>query len=142
MRRWMAGVAMWLCVAGCKRFSNDSADPAATAVAPAPVQTATATANSASGEVTGIPECDALLVVFSCYMKNSGVPNWELSIQQMRDGFRQSATSPSGRQTTAAACKLQMSTQQANFARVGCSSNAGPGGSAGLGGPSGAPNLR
>lgn len=126
MKRWAASTAILFCVAGCKLISNDAGgEPAATTAAPPPAQTASATANVASGDVTGIPECDTLLVAFSCYMKNSGVPNWELSIQQMRDGFRQQASSPSGRQTTVAACKMQMTAQQANFARVGCSAPAG-----------------
>src|SRR5690242_10232128 len=104
MIRWAASAVIVFFVAGCKLISNGGGEPSATTTAP-PAPAATATANVASGEVTGIPECDTLLVAFSCYLKNSGVPNWELSIQQMRDGFRTSSASASGRQTTAASCK-------------------------------------
>lgn len=104
--------------------TTTTSTPATTTSTPASTGTPATTASTGGGEKIGVPECDDFITKYEACIANK-IPEaarsqFNTTLKQWRDSWRQAAATPQGKSTLGQICKTSMEQSRQSMKSFGC----------------------
>jgi hypothetical protein len=106
---------------GANKTATTTSTPATTAT---PAASPAATTTASTGDKIGVPECDDFITKYEACISGK-VPEaaraqYNSTLKQLRDSWRQAASTPQGKAGLAQGCKMSAEQMRASMKSFGC----------------------